>query len=48
MIVSRRELFSLAAGAVFQVPRLNAQDGQRPVFRVKVDLVVLSFTVTDS
>ena len=48
MIVSRRELFSLAAGAVLQVPRLNAQEGQRPVFRVKVDMVVLSFTVTDS
>ncbi len=27
---------------------LWAQDGQRPVFRVKVDMVVLSFTVTDS
>ncbi len=25
-----------------------AQEGQRPVFRVKVDMVVLSFTVTDS
>ena len=48
MIVSRRELLSLAAGAVLQVPRLNAQEGQRPVFRVKVDMVVLSFTVTDS
>jgi Ca-activated chloride channel homolog len=48
MIVSRRELFSLAAGAVLQAPRLSAQEGQRPVFRVKVDMVVLSFTVTDS
>jgi Ca-activated chloride channel family protein len=27
---------------------LRAQDGQRPVFRVKVDMVVLSFQVTDS
>lgn len=27
---------------------LGAQEGQRPVFRVKVDMVVLSFTVTDS
>ena len=27
---------------------LSAQEGQRPVFRVKVDMVVLSFTVTDS
>ena len=25
-----------------------AQDRERPVFRVKVDMVVLSFTVTDS
>jgi VWFA-related protein len=28
--------------------RLDAQDDRRPVFRVKVDMVVLSFTVTDS
>jgi VWFA-related protein len=48
MILSRRELFSLATGAVLQVPRLSAQEGQRPVFRVKVDMVVLSFTITDS
>ena len=35
----------MAAGA----PLLRAQDaGQRPVFRVKVDMVVLAFTVTDS
>src|SRR5512140_1158246 len=27
---------------------LAAQQDQRPVFRVKVDMVVLSFTVTDS
>jgi VWFA-related protein len=31
------------AGAV-----LRAQEGQRPVFRVKVDMVVLSYQVTDS
>jgi Ca-activated chloride channel homolog len=38
------------AGALFFAfgPRLNAQEGQRPVFRVKVDMVVLSFTVTDN
>ena len=29
-------------------PRMNAQEGQRPVFRVKVDMVVLSFTITNS
>ncbi len=27
---------------------IHAQDSQRPIFRVKVDMVVLSFTVTDS
>ncbi len=27
---------------------MSGQEGQRPVFRVKVDMVVLSFTVTDS
>jgi VWFA-related protein len=32
-----------AAGAV-----VRAQDGQRPIFRVKVDMVVLSFQVTDN
>lgn len=32
-----------AAGAV-----LRAQEGQRPIFRVKVDMVVLSFQITDS
>jgi len=32
-----------AAGAV-----IRAQDGQRPIFRVKVDMVVLSFQVTDN
>jgi Ca-activated chloride channel homolog len=32
-----------AAGAV-----LRAQDGQRPIFRIKVDMVVLSFQVTDN
>jgi Ca-activated chloride channel family protein len=44
MKITRRHLFGLAAG----VPLLRAQDpGQRPVFRVKVDMVVLSFQVTD-
>lgn len=39
-----------AAGAFgfFAIPALRAQEGQRPVFRVKVDMVVLSFQVTDS
>ena len=42
--ISRRGFLGMtAAGAVLQ-----AQDGQRPIFRVKVDMVVLSFQVTDS
>ena len=44
MKFSRRELMGMVgAGAV-----LRAQEGQRPIFRVKVDMVVLSFTVTDN
>jgi VWFA-related protein len=37
---------TLIAGALSTPPRTNAQD-QQPFFRVKVDMVVLSFTVTD-
>jgi len=44
MTISRREFFGLTAGGVL----LRAQSQQRPVFRTKVDLVVLSFQVTDS
>jgi len=41
-------LASLAAGAVvFVALPVAAQDSDRPTFRVKVDMVVLSFTVTD-
>jgi len=47
MIISRRAFFGTAAG-VAGARLLPAQEGQRPVFRVKVDMVVLSFTVTDS
>ena len=43
MIISRRGLFGLAGGAL-----LKAQEAGRAVFRVKVDMVVLSFQVTDS
>ena len=42
--ISRRGFLGAAAGAAL----LKAQEPQRPVFRVKVDMVVLSFTVTDS
>lgn len=43
MTISRRELFALAGSGL-----LKAQDAGRAVFRVKVDMVVLSFQVTDS
>src|SRR5437588_1862460 len=44
MIISRRGFLTTAGAAV-----LRAQDsGQRPVFRVNVDMVVLSFQVQDS
>jgi len=39
----------MAAGApLLREPLLLAQDAKSPVFRVKVDMVVLAFTVTDS
>jgi len=46
----RRKLLSraLAAAPLLWMPRLHGQDQDRPTFRVKVDMVVLSFTVTDS
>ena len=46
MDISRRAFFGTAAGLA--AGRIYAQEGQHPVFRVKVDMVVLSFTVTDS
>lgn len=42
--ISRRSFLGAVAGTAL----LRAQDTQRPVFRVKVDMVVLSFTVTDN
>jgi VWFA-related protein len=44
MTISRRELFGITAGGLL----LRAQDQKRPIFRVKVDMVVLSYQVTDS
>src|SRR5262249_48238233 len=45
MIISRRDLFGIAAGGAI----LRAQDGSpRTIFRVKVDMVVLNFTVTNN
>ena len=46
MNLSRRGFLGAAAGVAGG--RLWGQEGQRPVFRVKVDMVVLSFTITDS
>ena len=47
-MISRRDFFGLTAG-VASAGWARAQDTQRPtVFKVKVDMVVLSFTVTDS
>ena len=43
----RRALITAAGGAAYLVRPLAAQEPQ-PTFRVKVDMVVLSFTVTDS
>jgi Ca-activated chloride channel homolog len=42
-------LLVLTVGAifVFHLPAAGAQDQERPTFRVKVDMVVLSFTVLD-
>ena len=44
MTISRRGFISAAGSAAL----LRAQETQRPTFRVKVDMVVLSFQVTDS
>ena len=45
MRISRRTFLGVAAGA----PLLRAQDVGKPaIFKVKVDMVVLAFTVTDS
>jgi VWFA-related protein len=41
-------LIGVATGLVTATLGMFAQEGQRTVFRVKVDMVVLSFTVTDS
>ncbi len=46
----RRELLfrALRAAPLLWLPGVAAQEQDRPTFRVKVDMVVLSFTVTDS
>lgn len=46
----RRQLMSVAlqGAPLLCLPRLRGEQQDRPTFRVKVDMVVLSFTVTDS
>src|SRR5947207_10490276 len=44
MTISRRGFLGMTAAGAW----LRAQEGQRPIFRVKVDMVVLSFQITDS
>ncbi len=46
--VSKLGIIGLAISLSGIALPILAQEGQRPVFRVKVDMVVLSFTVTDS
>ena len=47
-MISRRYFFGMTAGLA-SAGWIEAQEAQRPtVFKVKVDMVVLSFTVTDS
>ncbi|MCW5978951.1 MAG: VWA domain-containing protein [Bryobacteraceae bacterium] len=46
-LVGTSAAIALGAAIFCQTP-LTAQTGERPVFRVKVDMVVHSFTVTDS
>lgn len=51
MKFSRRHFVAAAGGSVVPAvvpPLLFGQETGRPTFRVKVDMVVLSFTVTDS
>lgn len=52
MKFTRRHFFATATGSLVPVvaapPLLLGQNQERPTFRVKVDMVVLSFTVTDA
>jgi VWFA-related protein len=47
-VLRQRWFIGAATGLVVAALGTFGQEGQRPVFRVKVDMVVLSFTVTDS
>jgi hypothetical protein len=46
--VDCERFIGVATGLVAATLGMFAEEGQRPIFRVKVDMVVLSFTVTDS
>jgi VWFA-related protein len=46
--MSRREWILGGGAGLLAAPRTAGAQEQRPTFRVKVDMVVLSFTVTDS
>ncbi len=48
MTISRRGFMGVCAGGQLGASLLHAQQGQGPIFRIKVDMVVLSFQVTDS
>jgi VWFA-related protein len=48
MKLSRRDWLLAGGAALVKAPALVVAQEQRPTFRVKVDMVVLSFTVTDS
>jgi len=47
-VICERWFIGVASSFVVATLGMFAQEGQRPIFRVKVDMVVLSFTVTDS
>jgi len=47
-VLCGRWFIGVATGLVVATLGMFAQEDQRPTFRVKVDMVVLSFTVTDS
>src|SRR5712692_8670867 len=47
-VICQRWFIGVTAGVVVATLRMFAQEGQRPVFRVKVDMMLMSFTVTDS
>jgi VWFA-related protein len=47
-VICQRWFLGVATGLLVAALTMLAQEVQRPVFRVRVDMVVLSFTVTDS